>query len=149
MNHRTGNMKHTRLKTTDQHRTTEQLKQRLGNKMGGDRQLTREHMEPTTNNKPCAQHTDTSGGRSGHTIRTVKQPPPPPQREDYRRSTHKNRKKSRGVGRRQIWGRDGGPGPWSRSGTGGIGRAGGQGGASRVGRHRYGADSHHFRGEVS
>ncbi len=75
VNHRTGNMKHTRLKTTDQHRTTEQLKQRLGNKMGGDRQLTREHMEPTTNNKPCAQHTDTSGGRSGHTIRTVKQPP--------------------------------------------------------------------------
>ncbi len=28
-------------------------------------------MAPTTNNRPCAQHTETSGGRSGHTSRTV------------------------------------------------------------------------------
>ncbi len=28
-------------------------------------------MAPTTNNKPCAQHTETSGGRSGHLSRTV------------------------------------------------------------------------------
>ncbi len=32
-------------------------------------------MAPTTNNKPCAQHTETSGGRSGHTSRTVTQSP--------------------------------------------------------------------------
>ncbi len=28
-------------------------------------------MAPTTNNKPCAQHTGTSCGGSGHTSRTV------------------------------------------------------------------------------
>ncbi len=28
-------------------------------------------MASTTNNKPCAQHTETSGGRLGHTSRTV------------------------------------------------------------------------------
>ncbi len=28
-------------------------------------------MAPTTNNKPCAQHTETSGGRPGHINRTV------------------------------------------------------------------------------
>ncbi len=28
-------------------------------------------MAPTTNNKPCAQHTETSSGRSGHTSTTV------------------------------------------------------------------------------
>ncbi len=38
--------------------------------MGGDRQSTWEHMAPT-NNKPCAQHTETSGGQPGHTSRTV------------------------------------------------------------------------------
>ncbi len=38
--------------------------------MGGDRQSTGEHMAPT-NNKPCAQHTETSGGQPGHTSRTV------------------------------------------------------------------------------
>ncbi len=31
----------------------------------------------TTTNKPCAQHTETSGGQPGHTSRTVTQPPPP------------------------------------------------------------------------
>ncbi len=36
----------------------------------GDRQSTWEHMAPT-NNKPCAQHTETSGGQPGHTSRTV------------------------------------------------------------------------------
>ncbi len=48
----------------------EPLKQWLRNKMGGDRQSTWEHMAPT-NNKPCAQHTETSGGQPGHTSRTV------------------------------------------------------------------------------
>ncbi len=48
----------------------EPLKQWLSNKMGGDRQSTWEHMAPT-NNKPCAQHTETSGGQPGHTSRTV------------------------------------------------------------------------------
>ncbi len=38
--------------------------------MGGDRQSTWEHMAPT-NNKPCAQHTETSGGQPGHTSRIV------------------------------------------------------------------------------
>ncbi len=38
--------------------------------MGGDRQSTWEHMAPT-NNKPCALHTETSGGQPGHTSRTV------------------------------------------------------------------------------
>ncbi len=47
----------------------EPLKQWLSNKMGGDRQSTWEHMAPT--NKPCAQHTETSGGQPGHTSRTV------------------------------------------------------------------------------
>ncbi len=28
-------------------------------------------MAPTTNNKPCAQHTEISGGQPGHTSRTV------------------------------------------------------------------------------
>ncbi len=28
-------------------------------------------MAPTTNNKPYAQHTETSGGKPGHTSRTV------------------------------------------------------------------------------
>ncbi len=28
-------------------------------------------MAPTTNNKPCVQHTETSGGQPGHTSRTV------------------------------------------------------------------------------
>ncbi len=41
--------------------------------MGGDRQSTWEHMAPT-NNKPCAQHTETSGGQPGHTSRTVTYP---------------------------------------------------------------------------
>ncbi len=50
----------------------EPLKQWLSNKMGGDRQSTWEHMAPT-NNKPCAQHTETSGGQPGHTSRTVTQ----------------------------------------------------------------------------
>ncbi len=40
--------------------------------MGGDRQSTWEHMAPT-NNKPCALHTETSGGQPGHTSRTVTQ----------------------------------------------------------------------------
>ncbi len=48
----------------------EPLKQWLSNKMGGDRQSTWEHVAPT-NNKPCAQHTETSGGQPGHTSRTV------------------------------------------------------------------------------
>ncbi len=48
----------------------EPLKQWLSNKMGGDRQSTWEHMAPT-NNKPCAQHTETSGGQPGHTSRTM------------------------------------------------------------------------------
>ncbi len=48
----------------------EPLKQWLSNKMGGDRQSTWEHMA-STNNKPCAQHTETSGGQPGHTSRTV------------------------------------------------------------------------------
>ncbi len=48
----------------------EPLKQWLSNKMGGDRQSTWEHMAPT-NNKPCALHTETSGGQPGHTSRTV------------------------------------------------------------------------------
>ncbi len=48
----------------------EPLKQWLSNKMGGDRQSTWEHTAPT-NNKPCAQHTETSGGQPGHTSRTV------------------------------------------------------------------------------
>ncbi len=48
----------------------EPLKQWLSNKMGGDRQSTWEHMAPT-NNKPCAQHTETTGGQPGHTSRTV------------------------------------------------------------------------------
>ncbi len=48
----------------------EPLKQWLRNKMGGDRQSTWEHMAPT-NNKPCAQQTETSGGQPGHTSRTV------------------------------------------------------------------------------
>ncbi len=48
----------------------EPLKQWLSNKMGGDRQSTWEHMAPT-NNKPCAQHTETSGGQPRHTSRTV------------------------------------------------------------------------------
>ncbi len=48
----------------------EPLKQWLSNKMGGDRQSTWEHMAPT-NNKPCAQHTETSGNQPGHTSRTV------------------------------------------------------------------------------
>ncbi len=30
-------------------------------------------MAPATNNKPCAQHTDTSSGQPGHTSRTVTQ----------------------------------------------------------------------------
>ncbi len=51
----------------------EQLKQRLVNKMGGGRQWKGEHMAPATNNKPCAQHTDTSSGQPGHTSRTVTQ----------------------------------------------------------------------------
>ncbi len=38
--------------------------------MGGDRQSTWEHMAQT-NNKPCAQHTETFGGQPGHTSRTV------------------------------------------------------------------------------
>ncbi len=38
--------------------------------MGGDRQSTWEHMAPT-NNKPCALHTETSGGQPWHTSRTV------------------------------------------------------------------------------
>ncbi len=48
----------------------EPLKQWLSNKMGGDRQSTWEHMAPT-NNKPCALHTETSGGQPGQTSRTV------------------------------------------------------------------------------
>ncbi len=32
-------------------------------------------MAPTTNNKPFAQHTETSGGQPRHTSRTVTQPP--------------------------------------------------------------------------
>ncbi len=51
----------------------EQLKQRLVSKMGGGRQWKGEHMAPATNNKPCAQHTDTSSGQPGHTSRTVTQ----------------------------------------------------------------------------
>ncbi len=30
-------------------------------------------MTPTTNNKPCAQHTETSGSQPGHISRTVTQ----------------------------------------------------------------------------
>ncbi len=64
---------------------------------------------------------------------------------------HTNRKMSRrGLGRKRIWGRDGGPGPWSGRGPGGIGRqgcrggtgrAGGQGRASKAGCHQGGADN--------
>ncbi len=52
----------------------------------------------------------------------------------------------RGVGRRRIWGRDGGSGLWSGRGPGDICRAVGQGGASRAGCHQGGAENHHLRG---
>ncbi len=46
-------------------RQTRVTRETHGGQTGGN-------MAPTTNNKPCAQHTETSGGRSGHTSRTMK-----------------------------------------------------------------------------
>ncbi len=52
----------------------------------------------------------------------------------------------KGVGRRRIWGRDGGPGPWSGRGPGRISRQGCQGGAGRAGQAGRGRRPRRGRG---
>ncbi len=91
-------------------------------------------MAPTTNNKPCAQHTETSGGQPGAhqqdrhiTLPFTERIPDTP---------HTTTEKCRGGC---------GPGSWSGRGPGGIGRqecqgrAGGKGGAGRAAGHWAGS----------